>query len=256
MGGTILMPIHGFRDYSFFNQADGQTVTTNLLMHLDAGNPASYPGSGTSWLGLSGTTVNATLVNSVGYSPDNKGYLTFNGSNQVATIPFSGSPFRQTSQITYSFWAYKTVTGASNIMGTSVSGGGGTGAIFFGSDTSISFYWTPSNPVSDRTISATISTSLNTWAHYAFTMVYSTGSFQWYQNGVALTSTINIPPVTVFTPTSSPYNQNINDSIGGWYVNSQFYFSGRISQVQVYNVALNATQISQNFNALRGRYGI
>jgi hypothetical protein len=56
-------------------------VTDGLVLCLDAGNPKSYPGSGTTWTDLSGNGNNGTLVNGVGYSGSNLGSLVFDGSN-------------------------------------------------------------------------------------------------------------------------------------------------------------------------------
>ena len=54
-------------------------VSDGLVLCLDAANPRSYPGSGTSWYDLSGNGNNGTLVNGVGYSSDNAGSLVFDG---------------------------------------------------------------------------------------------------------------------------------------------------------------------------------
>ena len=59
---------------------DGSLNTKNALLYVDAGNAASYSGSGTTWTDLSTTGNNATLVNSPGYSSAYSGYLTFSGT--------------------------------------------------------------------------------------------------------------------------------------------------------------------------------
>ena len=58
-------------------------VTANLILFLDAGDSSSYSGSGTTWTDISGQSNNATLVNGVGYSSDDGGALTFDGSNVI-----------------------------------------------------------------------------------------------------------------------------------------------------------------------------
>jgi hypothetical protein len=62
-----------------------QIVTNGLVLLLDAGNPASYPGSGTTWFDLSGNGNNGTLVNGVGYNSDNGGSLVFDGVDDIFT---------------------------------------------------------------------------------------------------------------------------------------------------------------------------
>ena len=61
-------------------------VTDGLVLCLDAGNPKSYPGSGTTWTDLSGNGNNGTLVNGVGYDSDNGGSLSFDGVNDYVTL--------------------------------------------------------------------------------------------------------------------------------------------------------------------------
>jgi len=59
-------------------------VTNGLVLCLDAGNPKSYPGSGSSWVDVTGNGYNATLINSPTYD-SNVGFISFNGTNQYAT---------------------------------------------------------------------------------------------------------------------------------------------------------------------------
>jgi hypothetical protein len=58
----------------------GGFVTTNMLLYLDAGNRASYPGTGTTWTDLSPNANNATSLTGFTYSSSNSGYLSFNGA--------------------------------------------------------------------------------------------------------------------------------------------------------------------------------
>jgi len=239
------------RDVRLYEQTG--IVRSGLILHLDASifNTVTY---GATWFDISGNGNNGTMVNGPTYNSGNGGSVVFDGVNDYISLTYQTSPFRQTSQITYSFWTYKNITGQLSVMGTSVSGGGGTGAVYFGNDTAISFYWCPSNPVSDRQITGTISNTLNNWNHFTFTMIYATGTYQWYQNGSPVTSTLS-NSVTTFTPTTS-FNQNINDYVGGWYVNSPTYYSGNISQVQIYNRALSAAEVLHNYNVTKGRFGL
>jgi hypothetical protein len=65
-----------------FGKATQQSpvVTNNMLLYLDAGNSASYPGTGTTWTDLSPNGNNATSLTGVTYSSSNGGYLSFNGA--------------------------------------------------------------------------------------------------------------------------------------------------------------------------------
>jgi hypothetical protein len=229
-------------------------VTNNLTLWLDAGNPLSYIGTGTTWTDLAGV-VNGTLTNGPTFDTAYKGRILLDGSNDFVSIPYTSSPFRKSSAITYECWIYLTASVSKNIMGTSVSGGGGSGAIALSGTNSPYFYWTPSNPGSDRTANATLSsTAENTWKHLTFTMNFSgSGTPQWYENAIALTTTYS-SNVTTASP-ATQYNQNIDDYVGGWYVNSATYFQGNIAIVRMYDIALTQEQVLNNFNVEKHRFG-
>jgi hypothetical protein len=61
-------------------------ITSGLLLNLDAGNTASYPGTGTTWTDLSGNGYNGTLTNGPTYSSSNGGTIVFDGTNDVASF--------------------------------------------------------------------------------------------------------------------------------------------------------------------------
>ena len=67
------------------NHGGKPIVTDGLVLCLDAANPKSYPGSGTTWTDLSGNGNNGTLVNGVGYNSDNGGSLSFDGVNDYVS---------------------------------------------------------------------------------------------------------------------------------------------------------------------------
>ena len=56
-------------------------VENGLVLHLDAADTNSYPGSGTLWTDLSGNGNNGTLTNGPAYSSNNKGYFSFDGTD-------------------------------------------------------------------------------------------------------------------------------------------------------------------------------
>jgi hypothetical protein len=239
---------------SFRPNLKQRPITSNLTLWIDAGNPLSYPGSGTTWTDLAGI-VNGTLTNGPTFDTAYNGRVLLDGTNDYVDIPYTSSPFRKSSAITYETWIYLGANTAKNMMGTSVSGGGGSGAIAFTNATGVYFYWTPSNPGSDRTANATLnSTAFETWKHLVFTMNFSgSGTPQWYENSIARTTTYN-GSVTTATP-ATQYNQNFNDYIGGWYVNSPTYFQGNIAIVRMYDKALTQEEVTHNFNIEKHRFG-
>jgi hypothetical protein len=83
----------------------------------------------------------------------------------------------------------------------------------------------------------------NTW----YNICYISSSNTLYLNGVLLTPLVT-NAYTILNNTSIKV-------IASGTSNSQF-FPGNIAQVSIYNRALTATEVQQNFNALRGRFGI
>jgi hypothetical protein len=106
---------------------------------------------------------------------------------------------------------------------------------------------TARNLINDNTL---LSGSLNTWANYVFVADYTnypTGSLTTYKNGV-LSTTTTFPNVQI------PLSRT--RFIGSYDSSGIFPLSGSISSYVEHDRALSQAEITQNFNALRGRYGI
>lgn len=78
-------------------------ITSGLILNLDAANTKSYNGT-TTWYGQVNNDINCTLVNSITYSSNNKGYLIFNGTNQYSTITNNSSFDMSTGDFTIDIW--------------------------------------------------------------------------------------------------------------------------------------------------------
>ena len=100
-----------------------EPVPPVLMLSLDAGNPASYPGSGTTWTDTVGS-VPFTLYNGVAYNSANGGYLNFDaGAGQYAQAPSIAGLANWSVEV----WHYYTGnnTGLSPCILTEVFTGGG-----------------------------------------------------------------------------------------------------------------------------------
>jgi hypothetical protein len=239
-----------------FDEFTGAPVVDgNLILWLDAGQSTSYPGTGTTWTNLANASANTTLINTPTF--DTQGWLAFNGTDESANTGLPGATtFTTDSDFTISCWArfsdYKaaaasigTLVGAFNYQGYGLYWNGTPSSYTFGS------YMRYAGVVSSRVSSAV---SLNTW--YMVTQVYSrSGNFHGlYLNGALSSSTTTISGIfnsnlnTVFLGIGS------NGTPGGGTPGTRFL--GDISQVMIYNRALTADEVSQNFNALERRYGL
>jgi len=219
-------------------------VTSGLLLCLDAGNTKSYPGSGSSWTDLSGNGRTATIYNSPTYNSTNGGTLDLNSSNQYADIA-SFANYNFGSAITIGFWHYNSSTNIGKYRGVVCNTyASGTGFDFrYGSeDSGTRLYAIINTTVSSYSLTTT--SNADTWGYYSFT--YNGTTLSLYKNGALTGST-----------SASGSLSSVNDSVDiGRNANSAEYLNGRLANVHIYSSALSAAEVLQNFNALRGRFGL
>lgn len=203
-------------------------ITTNLLMHLDAGNSASYPGTGTTWTDLTGNGYNGTLVNGVGYSSLNGGSLSFDGTDDIVNLSNVGT----TNTFTLNMWIYPIPS--SDSYGTLFAQTSSAGIFYLGSSKKITYYTTGIDRI---TTSALIE---NRWNNVV--VINNGGNVSFYINSVLDASTFS----------------SVNGFIGAMIGNDNMSenFKGNISIINLYNRVLSSTEILQNYNAIRGRYGL
>jgi hypothetical protein len=203
-------------------------VTNGLILCLDAANPKSYPGSGTTWFDLCGN-VNGTFVNGPTFSNVNGGVIVLNGVNNYIDVPLN------LTNTTY------TVFGAARYVVAS-------GRTFSAKNNNwLMGHWGSSteNYYAEGWVSGVGAGASDTnWRIYAATGNQPTDSWSFYVNG-----TLNVA-------------SNANGSNGpngfaiGSYAGSIEFSNSHISNLIVYNRVLLEAEIQQNFNALRRRFGI
>ena len=79
------------------------SVSDGIVLYLDAANPRSYAGTGTTWYDISGNSNNATFVDSPTYLSVPQPYFNFDGSNDYMRIVRSPS-MSPTSGLTQEVW--------------------------------------------------------------------------------------------------------------------------------------------------------
>jgi hypothetical protein len=229
-------------------------VTDGLVLNLDAGNPYSYlsGSSGTTWANTVAvsSSISGTLVNGPIYS---NGAITFDGVDDYVNITNS-NVYSLSSNFTFSCWVkiISTPSGIVGIFGT-FDDNNVTGSPFSGwsfwlfSTTGLTYFTliTGNGNVAYSTIRSNSTYTLNTW--YNLTGVNTGGTTYLYVNGIQQTQTSS---AAIIAPTSGSV-------IGRAYPNTaDYYLNGSVASSQIYNRALSQEEITQNFNALRGRYGI
>jgi hypothetical protein len=209
-------------------------ITQNLVLCLDAANPKSYPGSGTTWTDLSGNGNNGTLVNGVGYSGDNLGSLSFDGVNDYVNIP-NFSALALSPACTISIWSYVKQNKGYHFWGN---------LIFLLQIQSNQTYRLRFNLNGDWRGEYTTSFPSNIWHKLDITWD-GTNTKMYINSQETVTSTLD----SSFTAFSNTTNQPLEISR-----RVSDYSNVDISQVSIYNRALTAQEIQQNFNATKSRY--
>jgi hypothetical protein len=220
-------------------------VTTGLSLHLDAGDSDSYSGSGTSWLDLTSNNIDFTLINGPAYNSGFSGYFTFDGSNDYAD---STATFNHpgTNPFTVEIW-HRTHTVANFEGILSTDSGSASNGTFQVDHLNGNWRFLTTGGSNDQLSGSSATSSLNTWKQIVFVREGTgTNQSKVYLNG-ALDAT-----GTVDT------DLNVNDNLQlGRNRGEDLYFDGDISIIRVYrNKALTASEVTQNFNANKGRYSL
>jgi surface protein len=233
----------GVDKYGKITQFNYDIITAGLVMHLDAGNTSSYPGSGTTWKDLSGNGNNGTLVSGVGYNGDNKGSLVFDGINDYVDLGGSLS-LKPVNSITVSIWImFNSLTSNTRAVSDWHQSIIADRWIFYIRNSTTIEWYLKAGSEGGVSYSPVL---LNTW--YNFTGTFNGTSQIFYVNGQLHNSRSQVG-----TLDSSSIANPIR--IGG-QVSAGGYHNGNISLTSIYNRALTAQEVLQNFNATKGRYGL
>jgi hypothetical protein len=225
-----------------------RSITNELVLCLDAANPKSYPGSGSIWFDLNNNRNNGTLRNSPTYSTDNLGKFILDAIDDDINCGNGSSINFDTGDFTVSIWfrRFSNATGnlrlLSKAAGSDTADAANAGFCFFGGNASLSF---GVNPTAARTIISAATYSLNEWVNVVG-LVERGVSMRTYKNAIQV-GTASAPVGSVSGTTSLFIGSNVGTNL---------FWAGEISNVSLYSRALTPQEIYQNFNALRGRYGI
>ena len=235
-------------------------VTDGLVLCVDAANSKSYVSGSTTWRDISLNSFNGSFVNGPTFNNANGGSIVFDGSNDYISFGAvsTTSPLSFTSgSFTLEHWVKPTALqpgtyfGLTNMILTKEISAGLTinYATQITTSGSVSFIHRD-NSESLIFNTFTIGNILNTVSHLVFAANSSGTQILLYVNGI-LSGTQNLTgkPVT-------PYNSQLVSIGGGNIGNTNAAFIGNIYVNRIYNRALTAQEILQNYNALKGRFGL
>lgn len=215
-------------------------VTGGLVLYYDVNEPVCYSSGRTDIQDLSRNGNAGTLVNGVAYSSSNGGSLVFDGVDDYIS---TSKNFTSTVGLSFSIW-FKTSVVNKWILDNSVGSYGPTGwSVSCGSSGGLAFYI---NSIGVNTLSSVCTSN---WINISGCWTPSV-SLILYRNSI-------LESINTTTIPSSITNPSYNFQIGRRKLVSPIdFFNGSFSNIQIYTRALSATEIQQNFNATRGRFGI
>jgi hypothetical protein len=221
-----------------------EIVNKNLIFHVDCNNPQSYTGD---YISTTNTLVDIARGHAV-FTPASLAY----GTNYVGLgttgdttnyITVDRAALNGLREWTIDFWLMREAT---NSIDTFLTCGANNDFLwFFNSASQLEFQNTAGN---------TVSYSVTNGQIFHFSATGKHGVIQYYKNGQRLGSFTNNTTIPV-TSTIGIILGNEMDSSGG-SLDANQKFLGRYYAIKFYNRALSTQEVNQNYQALRGRYGI
>ena len=218
-------------------------VTNGLVLNLDAGFTPSYPTTGTTWYDVSSGGNNGALTNGPTFSSADSGSIVFDGTNDYCSFNIDSSLITNAGEMTFNVW-YKYTTSTQDTSLLEIGGGYNTWALYwdFVAQTLLTFTVTGSY---NNRVQSTTNTRTGAWFNSCGT--YSSASTRIYTNGVLEGTIAN---QTLLSQTGVKEGRIAADA------GTVNYMGGNVAIVQIYNRALTAAEITQNYNATKGRFGL
>jgi hypothetical protein len=235
------------------------TVTDGLVLWLDAANRKSYPGSGNTWLDLSGNNYFSTLTNGPTYDSSNSGVLNF-GNDSTKRFFYTtgqlGIPDNSVARpMSFGGWVN---------LNTQISSGEPFSSYYpftkGVAEGSFSYYMTinAGPPIylqvgrygsivgRNDFVIYNVTLAVGTW-YYLFT-TYDGSVIKLYINSLLVGQVNSTFTSTGVAAYSDTFGNGEGSNIGAR--NTKY----KIGNVSFYNRALSAQEVRQNYDALKSRY--
>jgi hypothetical protein len=225
-------------------------ITNGLVLYLDAANRNSYPGSGTTWTDLSGNSNNGTLTNGPTFSSANGGHIVFDGTNDYLSLN-SALNFSTSTGFTICMFLQKV----NNQSGTAwnyfysnnsptieIGGYGQTGTSFVFKDNTVANTEIGSQDIVSSWSYISFGTNASTRTSYIYTLNSTVGTVLTTSVGSVSNLTLGFERFFTTGPSGGPAGTT--------------YFRSKCATIQAYNRVLTSTEVLQNYNATKSRFGI
>ena len=238
---------------STLNGGPGNIVTNGLILYLDAANYLSYVSGSTTWRDISSSNLSGSLINGPTFSSGNGGSIVFDGVDDFAPFP---AVLTSASAFTVGLWLYNTDSNIVFTLSQQPLAGDGFPAhnrySFEANNKQFTVYGLGGNDYDDFN-NVTPFFTTGSW----FYQVYqwdSSHTMKMFLNGVQQSGNYNFSgtrPTSIAN--SFPFRVGLGARSSG---GTLFYFKGNIPIVQVYNRTLSASEILQNYNSTKARFGL
>ena len=223
-------------------------VKDGLVLHIDAGNNLSYAGTGLTALNIAGVGATGILINGVGFGVSSGGSFIFDGTNDYINCGTDSITDLATTTMTAEVM-FQT-TGATNrphLISRGTHGAVGQFVLILEATTppKMRFYL---DKGSGWVAAATGNTTIQNNQWYHTVGVYDGTNVYIYVNG-----TLDVSASSTGALRSTPSDSVL---VGFFSGSATHYLTGKIPFARLYNKALSSTEILQNYNALKGRYGL
>jgi hypothetical protein len=225
------------------------TYPTSLKLFIDAGNPLSYPGTGTTVTDLIGTQ-NGTLINGTSYSSADGGAFVFDGINDYIDFG-TNAAIKPTTQGTITIMAkvIDVTTDSNGVLFANNTFNIRKGVQIHSASKSyesgkMSYYICSDSGYNGQYFSSTGSNYVNLWK--MFTLTWDGTNIKTYLDGVLFNT--RVQTLTVTQELTSP--TVLGQSLGGYPP-----LKGNISYLKIYDAARSQSDVTADFNEIKGRYG-
>jgi hypothetical protein len=224
-------------------------IMDGLLLNLDAGNTKSYVSGSTIWNDLSRQGNNGILTNGPTFNGDNGGSIVFDGVNDRVT---KVGAIDTGQNFTVNAWIRPTLLGATRraIVGNGYRYIGRLGWFLSTGSTNNTFFLSIGADVAFK-VAAANTLTLNNWQYITATVVNGGGNIDLYRNAQTTNTSVFSSNAGTITYTNTEFHIGFRNLL-----TENDPYTGNIACVSIYNRVLSLTEILQNFNATRARFGI
>jgi hypothetical protein len=235
------------------NYYQAPIVTDGLVFAVDAGNLVSYESGSAATYSLTGSN-SGSFTNGTSYSNINSGVFVFDGVDDYINVSNPQSLNPGTGSFSLDFWCNVSInvptSSASCLLEARGTGLYGFLAIGYRNNGRMQLFINDNvTPAQNVYQSTTTPVQRGVWIHEAMVVDRSTQQITFYYNGIQTGNKVTITDTGSIDP-GSGYNYRVGGDLGGSEMN------GFIAISRQYNKALSSSEVAQNFNAQRSRFGI